>query len=185
MTSSEDSRPGFDVWLRSVSYNADLPENGQGEVSPSNLRWLRRFFEVEGAVPREVVSRAFLNHQVGLAKEAAAAVLGDLHRTTAMRPTVVVDDYEGNGVRIHVNDGYTAPSMWESERPEAFVEVAEYFQDQLDLADYLQEFGDVQGCWPLCAEHGTGLRAEVRAGTAVWRCDSGGHSVAPVGGLGS
>jgi hypothetical protein len=185
MTSSEDSPPGFAGWLRSVTYNDDLPEKDQGEISPSNLRWLRRFFDVEGAVDRDVVSRAFLNHQVMLANEAVAAVLGDLHRTSAMLPTVVVDDYEGNGVRIRINDGYTAPSMWESERPEAFVEIAQYFQDQLDLADYLQEFADVQGCWPLCGEHGTGLRAEVHDGTAVWRCYSGAHTVAPVGELGS
>src|SRR3989442_15987315 len=116
MTSSEDPPPDFEDWLRSVTYIADSPEDDQGEVSPANRRWLRRFFEVEGAAPRDVVDRAFVRDQVALANEAAAAVLSDLHRTSSLRPTVAVDDYERSGVRIWINAGYTAPSMWAIER---------------------------------------------------------------------
>ena len=185
MTSPEDPRPGFEDWLRSVTFNADSPEDDQGDVSPANRRWLRRFFEVEGGARRDLVDRAFLKDQVALAKDAASAVLSDLHRTSALRPTVTVDDYEGTGVRIWVNGGYTAPSMWAIEKPEALVEVALYIQDQLDLADYLQEFEQADGCWPLCDEHGVGLRAEVREGIAVWWCRAGHHGVAPIGHLGA
>jgi len=185
MTSSEDPRPGFEAWLTSITFNPDSPEDDQGEVSPANRRWLHRFFEVEGAVARDVVDRAFLEEQVALANEAVAAVLSDLHRTSALRPTVAVDDDDGSGVRIWINEGYTAPSMWEIEKPEAFVEVAAYFQDRLDLADYLQELEQAQGCWPLCGDHGVGLRAGVDDGIAVWWCDAGEHLVAPIGDLGA
>jgi hypothetical protein len=108
-----------------------------------------------------------------LANEAAAAVLADLHRTTTSRPRVRVDAIAGY-VRIVINDGYTSPSMWESERPQAFAEVGAYFQEQLDQ--------DI-GCWPDCAVHNVGLHAEVHEGTGVWWCRLGEHAVAPIGHL--
>jgi hypothetical protein len=35
-------------------------------------------------------------------------------------------------VRIVVDGGFTAPSMWERTEPEAIAEVADYVQEQLD-----------------------------------------------------
>ncbi len=174
-------QPDVEEWLAQLYDPEDVPDD---ELNAATLRWLRRFFEVAGPAPREVVWGALLGHLVELANDAVAAVLDDLQGTSALRPEVLVDDYDGNGVRIWINDGYTAPSMWALERPEAFVEVAEYFQEQLDLAEYLQELLEqAPGCWPRCAEHDVGLHAEVHDGAAVWRCRSGGHTVAPIGEL--
>ena len=117
---------------------------------------------------------ARLEHQVALANEAVNAVLSDLARTSTFHATVVVDLLDGV-LRITVNQGYTTPSMWAVERPEAFAEVADYFQEQLD-----QELR----CWPVCERHGFGLHAEVHNGTAVWWCRPMQHSVAPIGSLG-
>jgi len=175
-------QPDVEEWLAQLYGPESVPDD---EVNAATLWWLRRYFEVAGPAPREVVWDALLGYQVALANDAVAAVLDDLHRTSALRPTVLVDDYDGSGVRIRINDGYTAPSMWELGRPEAFVEVADYFQEQLDLADYLQELEQAQGCWPLCGEHDVRLHAEVQDGAAVWRCRFGSHTVAPIGGLGS
>ena len=175
-------QPNVEEWLAQLYSPEDVPCD---EANAATLRWLRRYFEVEGPATTEIAWGALLRYQVALANDAAAAVVNDLHRTSTLRPKVLVDDYDGNGVRIWINDGYTAPSMWELERPEAFVEVADYFQEQLDLADFLQEFEQARGCWPLCAEHGLGLHAEVHDGTAVWWCRLGGHAVAPIGELGS
>ena len=86
-----------------------------------------------------------------------------------------VEDHDGAGVRIVINDGYTAPSMWALDKPEAFAEVADYFQEQLDQSG--------AGAWPTCDEHNVGLHAEVWDGTAVWRCRLGKHIVAVIGEL--
>ena len=82
----------------------------------------------------------------------------------------------GNGIRISIDDGYTAPSMWAVERAEAFAEVADYFQEQLDQSG--------AGAWPVCERHDLGLHAEVHDGMAVWWCRRFQHAVAPVGSLG-
>ncbi len=47
---------------------------------------------------------------------------------------MIVDAWEGNSVRIVVDDGFTAPSMRERTEPEATAEVAEYVQEQMDYA---------------------------------------------------
>ena len=166
----------FEGWLHSVTFNPDAPVDDPGEVTDANLRWLRRFFDAQGPVSTDVVNAAFLADQVTLANEAVAAVLNDLDRTSSFRPQVVVDDYEGNGVRIWIDHGYIAPSMWAVDRPEAIAEVAEYFQDQLD---------QTVGCWPQCAEHDARLDAQVHDEAAVWWCRVGGHAVALIGELGS
>jgi len=67
--------------------------------------------------------------------------------------------------------------MWEVEQPEAFAEVADYFQEQLDQHRLL---GSI---WPVCSEHDVGLHAEVHDGQAVWWCRLGDHAVATVGAL--
>src|SRR5258708_34593126 len=118
---------------------------------------------------------AFLAYQIALANDAAAAVLDDLDRTTALQPVVVVEGHDGSGVRISINGGYEAPSMWELGRPEAFAEVADYFQDQL--------WSEV-GCWPVCEQHDIGLHGEVHDGVAVWWCRFGKHALARIGELG-
>jgi hypothetical protein len=87
-----------------------------------------------------------------------------------------VDKWEGGSVRIIVNNGFTAPSMWERTEPEAIAEVADYVQEQLD-----QELG----CWPICDAHDVGLHADARDGVAVWWCRLGEHAVAPIGELGA
>ena len=181
MVRSRD-QPDVEEWLAQLYDPERVPDD---EVNAATLKWLRRYFAVAGPVRREVVWDALRGYLVALANDAVAAVLDDLHETSALQPLVLVDDYDGNGVRIWINDGYTAPSMWALERPEAFVEVAAYFQEQLDLADYLQEFEQAQGCWPLCRVHDVGLHAELHNGVAVWRCRRGGHTVAPIGELGA
>lgn len=118
---------------------------------------------------------ATVAHLVALAEEAVVAVLHDLHRATSLRPTVEVDQWMESSVRISINRGYTAPSMFAPAKPEAFAEVADYFQEQLDQSG--------AGAWPVCKEHNAGLHAEVRDETAVWRCRLGGHTVAAIGAL--
>lgn len=132
---------------------------------------MREFFDTHGAVPHAQVSRAAEEHLLALANNAAAAVLADLQSATLLRPTVIVDLYDG-GVRIAIDGSYAYPSMWEVAEPAAFAEVADYFQEQLD-----------QECWPVCADHNTGLHAEVRGGDAIWWCRVGDHVVAHVGRL--
>ena len=165
----------FEEWLGAITFNPDAPGDDPGEVSAANRRWLRDFFETEGAASREVTQQAFMTYWLALANEAVNAVSADLERTTGLRPEVVADVWMESSIRISIDDGYTAPSMWEIERPEAFAEVADYFQDQLC---------QTIGCWPVCPRHDLGLHPEVRDGKAVWWCRRMQHSVAPVGGLG-
>jgi hypothetical protein len=98
-----------------------------------------------------------------------------IHRRTPLRPAVVVDVWKENAIRISINGGSTTPSMFESERPKAFAEVADYFQEQLDQSG--------AGAWPVCDRHDLGLHAEVRDGVAVWWCRKFQHVVAPIGSL--
>jgi hypothetical protein len=162
----------FRNWLVRVYGPENVPDD---ELNAPMLRWLRAYFDVAGPVPNKTAWEALLAYQMELANDASVTVLDDVHRTTALRPVIVVEDNDGFGVRISVNGGYTAPSMWELDRPQAFAEVADYIQGE--LASEL-------GCWPVCERHNLGLHAEVRDGIAVWWCRRMQHSVAPVGSLG-
>jgi hypothetical protein len=169
MAQPEDPQ-GFDHWLAAVYAPEGVPDD---ELNAPTRQWLRDFFDLEGPVPAERAWEAFLAYQVALATEASTAVVDDLQRTTPLRLVVAVEDNDGSGVRISINGGWTAPSMWELQRPKAFVEVAEYFRDQL---------WD-EGCWPVCEQHGIGLRGAVHDGVAVWWCRVGAHALARIGEL--
>jgi hypothetical protein len=171
MVQSAD-RPELRAWLADLYAPDDVTDD---EANAPILRWLRRYFEAEGSVPAEIVWDAFLAHQVALANEAVTAVLADLDRTSTFRATALVDVAWENTIRITINNGYTTPSMFAVERPEALAEVADYFQEQLD-----QELR----CWPVCDRHDFGLHAEVHEGTAVWWCRPMRHTVATIGSLG-
>jgi len=173
VTSPDDSSE-FENWFQSVTWDSDEPDDDPGEVSPANRRWLRGYFDANGPVPANVVWDAFLAYKIALANDALAAVLADLDRTSAFHATVLVDTYE-DVIRITVNDGYTTPSMRAVDRPEAFAEVAGYFQEQTD-----QELR----CWPVCADHDVGLHPEVHDGAAMWWCRLGDHGVSAIGALG-
>jgi hypothetical protein len=169
-----DDGPSVEVWLSQLYEPDDVPDD---ELNAPMLRWLRRYFDTEGSAPRNVVRDALLAHQLALAEAAVAASLHDLETSTSLRPRVAVEDHDGDGVRIWINGGYTAPSMWALDKPEAFAEVADYFQEQLDQSG--------AGAWPVCETHRVGLHAEVWEGAAVWRCRLGQHSVAMIGELGT
>ena len=175
--SSED--PIFEEWVRAISHNPTGPANDPGVVSEGWLRWLRRVFDAEGSVSKDVVTRGAVDHQLALANDAANTVLADLHRTTNARPVVEVDVWMDSSIRISIDGGFTAPSMWEVEHPEALAEVADYFQRQLDQDPII---GSI---WPACADHDVGLHAEVRGREAVWWCRLGEHAVATIGDLGA
>jgi hypothetical protein len=168
-TAADDS--DFERWVERMSDNPNAPADDPGEVSPAWRRWLRRLYDAEGPVPKEVVFGAAMEHQVALANAAVRVVLGDVHHTTTWRPLVEVDVWMGNSIRISIDGGFQAPSMWEVEEAAAVAEVADYFQDQ---------FGE---CWPVCRDHNAGLHAEVRDGQAVWWCRPGKHAIAVIGEL--
>ncbi len=176
MRVSDHDAPTFEQWLHEITFNPDSPADDQGEVSGGWRQWLRLFFEREGPVSKDVVNRAAMGHQVALANDAVTAVLADLHRTTAFRPVVEVDVWMESSIRISIDGGFTAPSMWEVERPRAFAEVADYVQEQMD-----QEIR----CWPECDQHNAGLHPEVHDERSVWWCRVGSHAVAPIGELGA
>lgn len=163
---------GVAAWLSQLYAPEPVPND---ELNAPMIRWLRRFYGAEGPASRLVVRDALLAYQLALAGEATAAALHDLEHATALRPRVAVEDHDGACVRISIDSGYTAPSMWELDKPEAFAEVATYFQEQLDQSG--------AGAWPTRDTHNVGLHAEVRRGAAVWRCRVGQHTVAAIGEL--
>ena len=116
---------------------------------------------------------AYLSAQRELAERAMAAVMLDLEYATGLRPVVTVDLWRNRWIRIVINRGYTTPSMTARNLPDALVEVAEYFQEQVDRI-----------CWPTCPAHDVGLHAEVRNFLPVWWCRVGDHAVATIGSLG-
>jgi hypothetical protein len=177
--SARSNDPSFEKWVAEISHNPDAPPDDPGVVSTGWRRWLRRFFEARGPVARDVVTLAAMEHQTALAKETVAMVLADLHRTMDVRPVVEVDVWMESSIRISIDGGYTTPSMWEVEQPEAFAEVADYFQEQLDQNPILGSL------WPVCGDHDVGLHAEVHDGRAVWWCRLGDHVVATIGALGA
>ena len=177
MTESDDP-PGFMEQRHQLAgfemRNPDAPI-GSRLISAADARRHREAFDAEVSRRRRPCRRTW-RRRFALANEAVRAVLGDVHRTTSLRPDVVVDVWYETAIRIVINDGWTTPSMFASERPEAFAEVADYFQDQL---------GSKLGCWPVCDQHDLGLHGEVHDGVAVWWCRFGDHAVAPIGQLGS
>lgn len=111
------------------------------------------------------------------AKRAAATVLDDLHRTSDLRPEVIVDGYEGSAVRMAVNGIFTVPSI-----------TAEPMDDQralIDAAEYLQgEIADsYYRVWPLCATHEVDMQPKLHERRAWWWCAAGDHGVAGIGEL--
>ena len=172
MSSAADDSD-FELWLEQISHNPNAPSDDPGEVSPAWRRWLRHRYDTEGPVPKEVIARDALGHQLALANDAAAAVSADIKRTTSYEPRVVVE-VRDDVLCIVVNDCYSAPSMWSVELSDALAEVGDYFQEQLE---------DELGCWPECKAHDAGLHAEVHDGAAVWWCRRGHHAVALIGEL--
>ena len=116
---------------------------------------------------------SYLDAQRELAQWASDAVVKDLVYATGMRPDVTVDLWQDGWIRIIIDRGYTAPSMTARSEPDALVEVADYFQEQVDSL-----------CWPTCPQHAVGLHAEVWNFSPVWRCHVGDHAVALIGRLG-
>ena len=163
-----------EAWLASIYAPDDVPSDDD-ENGPT-LRWLRRYYTSDGPDSQDVVASAMRSYQLALAEEAAAAALHDLEAATGLHPSVAVEDNDGFGVRILIDGGYTAPSMWALDKPEALAEVADYFQEQLDQSG--------AGAWPVCDRHDLGLHAEVHNDVAVWWCRKFQHAVAPVGRLG-
>jgi len=113
--------------------------------------------------------------QLALAREAADVVLGDLHRTTDLRPTVAVDLDEWEQVRVWIKGGYSIVEIGD-DLADASAAMADYFQDELAWQ---------VGAWPLCDADGLGLHGEVHDGVPVWWCRFGGHGVTRIGELGS
>ena len=178
---------GFVEWLRSIAhYDANDP----GLMSRGNRGWLRRFFEAEGPTPAEFAHRAFTTEVMNVAREAATAVVSDIHRTTSEQCNAVVEYDEWGSPRVgfwyadratgHQCGGFASSPVWEIERADVFAEVADEIQDTL--------LGVVVGgnwkFWPECRRHNAGLHAEARGGRAVWWCRRGDHEVAPIGRLG-
>lgn len=170
-----DSNGGaFERWLQDIDAGSSIDESDSGTLDPAWRRWLEDYFEREGSVSSDIVKAAATAHQLSLAREATAAVVADLRRTTPLRPDVVVDLGDGDCVRISINRGYRTPSMDAMDQAEAYAHVADYFQGEL-----AQE----SGTWPTCARHDTGGHPEVRDDTGVWWCRKGGHLIAPIGEL--
>lgn len=115
-----------------------------------------------------------ISDQVNLAQENVEVVLGDVERTTGLRPEVTIDSYM-SVVRIAYSRNYSTPSVHATSNPEALAETADYLQDH--VAE------DLWSPWPVCPVHDVGAYSEVHDGAAVWWCRSASHLVAPVGQL--
>jgi hypothetical protein len=166
-----------------VAWYVSIVEPDLGEAWPVDekrqreeflRRWFLKFYDAHGPVPKEVVLAEFVVDQVRLAAENVAIVMPDIERSSGLRPIVAVDNYMSL-VRISFNGGYTTPSVWAWENPEALVEVADYLQEQM--------MNDA-GVWPSCPAHTQVLLPEVHGDAAVWWCRTGDHTVARIGDLG-
>lgn len=171
-----DDPPGFGEWLRLIS---NYDPHDPGEINAGIRRWFREYFNAEGATSAELAAGALAAHQVAVVADALATVLSDLHRTTAERPAVVVEEDARMGVRIAIDGGYGGNPVWGVEQPAVLAEVAEYIQDQLQGVAI---DGNLR-IWPDCSQHNVGLHAEVYDGRAVWWCRLGNHELAPIGQL--
>jgi hypothetical protein len=114
--------------------------------------------------------------QLAFAERVLAVVLGDLHRTTPLRPDVTVDECN-HAVRITINGNFTTPALSVApyEVTAGFVEVAAYVQD--NVCD------DTGAIWPVCPFHGFGLHPQIDAGRAMWWCRPRDHPIAAIGEL--
>jgi hypothetical protein len=177
MHMTPDDSLGFDVWLEGLLRSAASESEEGSPLKIVDRDWLRGFYAAEGPTTETAVMRAFLDHQVALARDAIRLVLGDLQRTTGERPAVVIEEWMGSSVRIEIDGSADTPFRPWSEVLEALVEVASYIQEQLDQSPL--------GIWPVCELHDVGLHAEVHGERAVWRCRLAGHTVAPIGQLGA
>jgi len=123
-----------------------------------------------------------LDEQLDLARWAVDLVERDIHATLPDRPTIAVDDMDGEGVRIAYNGSYCAPVDLSPTPARTLAEVADYLQDQ--VCDRWWDDPSL-GMWPVCSEHNRGLHATVGGDAAVWQCSAGPHTIARIGHLGA
>ena len=117
-----------------------------------------------------------ISEQLRLAGVNVEVVPAAVHRTTDLRPEVVVDSYR-SGVRIAYRGGRTTPSIRATSNPEALVETADYLKDHVVEEKWSP--------WPVCPLHEIGgVQPDVRDGVVIWWCRFGDHLVTDVGKLG-
>ncbi len=143
------------------------------------LTFFQKVFAERGALTGEALWTLAAQHQLELAKRAAAAVTSDIRATTADKEVEIEPVLEGSVVRIKCNgafDEHDGGRMFAFDLDRAMVEVAETVQDLLT-----EQWWAV---WPLCPEHGDhGLCPEPSKPVASWSCRIGPHTVGAVGGL--
>lgn len=124
--------PGFEQWLSQLwtSDEDDGDDVTPYDWAPGELRWLRRLYDEEGPLEPEEAWSAFNAEQLRVARAAIDVVMTDLNRTSAIRPRVRVDLFDGTTVRIFLDGSFTTPSMSAIDETEALVEAADYFQTQ-------------------------------------------------------
>jgi hypothetical protein len=158
------SQSAFDEWLAF--------HGGPSAVSQEMQDMVRSSLGDTVAPVRDSAQQALDIEQVSMAEGALARVLDDIHRTTALRPSVSVRYFYG--VWIRVDDGYEGSSLEAPDPQTMLQEVANYMQDFV-MSD--------NTVWPTCSAHQTGLHADLIDGVAVWRCQYGDHTVAVIGQL--
>jgi hypothetical protein len=171
------AQPGFDEWYESLGteWGDGEADEDAGQSAERLRRWLHQLYETHGGLDMESVKTAFLLDQIQISEANVAVVLQDIENTSALRPDIVVDDYEG-GVRVAFDGSYALPSVTAWENPEALAEVADYLQERV--------MEKLWAVWPTCPRHGFGVFAQVHGGVAMWWCRFGQHGVAAVGLLG-
>ena len=168
----------FEAWFDSIS-----PELGDAwsgaelhRRSAALRRWFHSFYEQHGPADRPSVERAFLLDLVELTRQNVRIVMPEVERTTKLRPTVEVEEFQ-EAVRVSVDGSYTTPSVKEWENPEALVDLAGYIQEQV--------IDELNSAWPVCPKHGQVLIPEVHNGVGTWWCRPEDHAVCEIGQLGA
>ena len=164
----------FETWLDQVS---PLDELDPGVRPPGTERVLREIFDQRGPIPVAELRLAGQQIEMGLARDAVALVLRDVHATTTARPHVEVRHDDEFGLVVSYNSGFTTPAMTAMQNPEATQEIADYLQGEI------MEDSAVWTAWPTCPAHHNGLYAQVHDGVPVWYCRTGYHPVAAIGQL--
>lgn len=155
----------FENWVASLG----------GEVSADAQVFLRRLFQERGPVPLEQAQRLGLDHQIELARKAAALVAHDIASTTDIEPPPFEYRHEDGSIRLAFWGQYASSAILGLSQAAVTVEVAGFMQDEV--------MEDLHGVWPECSEHGNGLHPTLSVDRAEWVCRTGAHAVADIGQL--
>jgi hypothetical protein len=172
-----------EAWLTSVGAT---PE----DLEPGDLDWARETYALRGPISRDELEWMAFDAWTATAEAAFPEVVGDIVRTTGLRPHLEI--WWPDFAFVEVSGWFSGLLVRFESGSESGRDVPDWGRDLqtalVAVADFVMEpvTEELWSGWPVCPDDGYGLDPEVADGRAIWRCRSPQKEVvAAIGELGA